>query len=157
MRDGPDKTMLGPTQRAWLVERVLASTATFKVVFSGVPLDFGEGNDHWSSFRNERDRLLDGLAGVPGLLFVSADQHWFAAHQHAHGVREFQVGPLARGIGTPLSQAPGVLFRATRFNAGLIDASADSLTFSGIGVGGEVFYKQTFTVADLTPASLVER
>ncbi len=157
VNDGPGKTMLGAQQRAWLVESVRASTATFKLVFSGVPLDFGDGNDHWSSFRYERDGILDALLGVSGLLFVSADQHWFASHQHAHGIREFQVGPLARGIGTPLTEAPGVLFRASRLNAALIDVSADALTFSGLGVGGEIFFAQTFSVADLTPASLARR
>ena len=157
MADGPGKTMLGAAQRAWLLEKVQASTATFKVVFSGVPLDFGDGNDHWSSFRDERNGILDALVGVSGLLFVSGDQHWFAAQQHAHGIREFQVGPLARGVGVPMTEAPGVQFRASRLNAGLIDVTADALTFSGIGVGGEIFYRQTFSVADLTPASLARR
>jgi PhoD-like phosphatase len=150
--DSATKTMLGAVQRQWLIDAVTRSTATFKIVFSSVPLDFGNGLDHWSGFRTERDGLLDALAGVSGLLFLSADQHWFAAHRHAHGIREFQVGPLARGLGTPTAEAPGVLFRASRFNAGLIDVDGSTLTVSGIGVGGEVFYKEMLHVADLTPS-----
>lgn len=154
MFDTSAKTMLGATQRAWLVDGVRRSTATFKVVFTSVPLDFGEGTDHWAGFTAERDAILSALIGVPGVLFVSADQHVFAAHRHAYGVREMQVGPLARGLGAATRIAPGVLFRAERYNFGLIDADAEALVFSGVGVGGEVFYKEKLTPVDLTPSAV---
>ncbi|HTL33334.1 MAG TPA: alkaline phosphatase D family protein [Kofleriaceae bacterium] len=147
------KTMLGETQLAWLIDGLRASTAPFKLVFTSVPLDFGDGNDHWSSFKTERTRMFDALAGVPGILFVSADQHWFAAHRHERGIREFQVGPIARGIGMPMRTADGVLFRSEQYNVGLIDIDDASLTFSGLGADGMVFYKETLSVEDLTPAS----
>jgi phosphodiesterase/alkaline phosphatase D-like protein len=150
MPDGAIKTMLGDVQRAWLVDGVQRSTATFKVVFTSVPLDFGDGDDHWAAFAFERDAILGELVGIGGVLFVSGDQHVFAAHRHAHGVREMQVGPLCRGIGTPLRTAPGVLFREGRLNFGLIDVDATSLVFSAVGAGGEVFYKETLSVSDLT-------
>lgn len=152
MPDTADKTMLGVTQRAWLINRLLQSTATFKLVFTSVPLDFGDGNDHWAAFSVERDTILGTLLGIPGVLFISADQHVFAAHRHAHGVREMQVGPLSRGLGSPLRTAPGVLFRAVRMNFGLIDIDGSSLTFTAVGTDGEVFYKETLTAADLTAA-----
>ncbi|HEY5945212.1 MAG TPA: alkaline phosphatase D family protein [Kofleriaceae bacterium] len=151
--DDSAKTMLGDTQRAWLIESVLQSTATFKVIFTTVPLDFGDGLDHWAAYTNERDRIFDALVGVSGVLFVSADQHWFAAHRHAHGIREFQVGPLCRGIGMPHTSAPGVLFRSLQYNFGLIDVDGDELTVSGVGPDGAVFYKETLTAESLTPAS----
>lgn len=150
--DDATKTMLGEVQRAWLLDSIHRSTATFKLVFTSVPLDFGNtGDDHWIGFVTERTLLFDALAGIPGVLFVSADQHWFATHRHARGIRELQVGPLARGIGVPFPAPPGVLFRAERYNFGLIDVDGDQLTVSGVGVGGEVFYKETLTAADLTP------
>jgi hypothetical protein len=86
-------------------------------------------------------------------LFVSADQHWFGAHRHTRGIREFQVGPLSRGLGMPMVEAPGVLFRDVRYNFGLIDIDGDELTFTGVGPGGDRFYKETLTVADLTPTA----
>lgn len=150
--DDAGKTMLGEIQRAWLLDRIKRSTATFKVVFTSVPLDFGDGNDHWSSFTNERDRIFDALAGVPGVLFVSADQHWFAAHRHARGIREFQVGPVRRGIGMPRTQGAGVLFRSAQYNVGLIDVDGEQLTFSGLGPDGTTFYKESLSAQDLTPA-----
>lgn len=158
MPDGPDKTMLGLPQRTWLVDGVRSSTATFKLVLTSVPLDYGDGFDHWASFARERNTIMEALAGVSGLLFVSADQHWFADHRHAYGMREFQVGPLARGVGIPINEGgPGVLYRNSRLNAGILDVDGESLSFSGLGVGGEIFYKQRLTVADLTPTPLLRR
>jgi alkaline phosphatase D len=150
--DGDTKTMLGAVQLAWLIAGIKASTATFKLVFTSVPLDFGDGNDHWSSYVYERTKLFDALAGVPGIVFVSADQHWFAAHRHARGIREFQVGPLCRGLGVPHVLSGDVLFRSSQYNFGLIDADATTLTLSGVGADGSVFYKESLTPQALTPA-----
>ncbi|HWO23680.1 MAG TPA: alkaline phosphatase D family protein [Kofleriaceae bacterium] len=149
--DGPAKTMLGAAQLAWLTGAIAASTATFKLVLTSVPLDFGNGDDHWRAFAAERQVLFDALVGIPGVLFLSADQHWFAAHRHAYGIREFQVGPFARGILQPPPAAPGVLFRRLDYNAGIIDIDGDRLTAWGLSPGGERFYEETFTAAELTP------
>jgi alkaline phosphatase D len=149
--DGPGKTMLGAAQRAWLTGALASSTATFKLVFTSVPLDFGNGNDHWAAFRTERQAIFDAVVGIRGVVFVSADQHWFAAHRHAYGIREFQVGPLARGILTPPPPAPGVLFRKLEYNAGLIDIAGDRITIAGLGPDGARFYEETLTADELTP------
>ncbi|HEX5064109.1 MAG TPA: alkaline phosphatase D family protein [Kofleriaceae bacterium] len=149
--DDANKTMLGDTQRAWLIDTLESSTATFKLVFTSVPLDFADGNDHWAAYTYERSLIFDALVGIPGILFVSADQHWFAAHKHAHGIREFQVGPVCRGIGTPHVFAPGVLFRSMQYNFALIDVDGEQLTFSGVGPDGVTFYKETLTPQALTP------
>jgi len=145
------KTMLGATQRQWLQDGVRASTAAFKLIFTSVPLDYGIGFDHWKGYTTEREELLAALVGVPGVLFVSGDQHYFAAHVHSHGVREFQVGPIARGIGPFGDALPGVLFRAGRYNAGLFDIDGDELRVIGLGDDGEQFYEETFTPSDLRP------
>ena len=149
--DDAAKSMLGATQYAWLVDGVRRSTATFKLVLTSVPLDFGMGTDHWSGFTTERTRLLDAMVGIAGVVFMAADQHYFAAHRHAHGVREFQVGPLARGVFPPGPVSPGVVFRHHQYNAGLVDVSSDRLVISGIGADGEKFYEEVLTVENLTP------
>ncbi|MBA3538912.1 MAG: alkaline phosphatase D family protein [Deltaproteobacteria bacterium] len=150
--DDPRKTMLGAAQLRWLLDGLRASTATFKLVLSSVPLDFGFGDDHWPAFGVERQTIFDAVVGVPGVVFASADQHWFAAHRHAFGIREFQVGPLARGIGAPPPAVDGVVFRHPAYNFATFEASADALIVTGVGAGGEHFYKETLTVGDLTPA-----
>jgi phosphodiesterase/alkaline phosphatase D-like protein len=149
--DDARKTMLGAEQHRWLIDGATSSTATFKLILTSIPLDYGAGDDHWASFTTERDAMLADLVGTPGVLFASADQHWFAAHRHAFGVREMQIGPLARGLGTPPPAVPGVLFRAVRYNAGLIDIAGDQLTLTGLGADGERFYQETLSAADLTP------
>jgi alkaline phosphatase D len=149
--DDERKTMLGAEQHAWLVDGVIRSTATFKLVLTSVALDYGDGTDHWVGFQTERDALLAALVGVPGVLFVSADQHWFAAQRHAFGIREMQVGPLARGLGTPPRATSGVMFRAVRYNAGIVDVDGDQLTFTALGEDGEAFYTETLSAEELTP------
>ena len=149
--DGPDKVMLGATQRAWLVAGLRASTAAFKLVFTSVPLDFGHGNDSWVAFTYERGLIFDALVGISGLLFLTADQHYFAAHRHAHGIREVMTGPLRRGIGEVGPVAPGVLFRYQGYNAALLEIHADRIEVTGVGAEGQRFYTETLTVADLTP------
>jgi phosphodiesterase/alkaline phosphatase D-like protein len=151
--DAPDdarKTMLGAEQLGWLIDGVTGSTATFKLVLTAVPLDFGFGRDHWAGFTTERDALFAALIGVPGVVFVSGDQHWFASHRHAFGIREIQIGPLARGVPTPPPGAPGVLFRAARYNAGIVEVAGDQLTLIGLGDDGP-FYRETLIAAELTP------
>jgi phosphodiesterase/alkaline phosphatase D-like protein len=147
--DVPGKTMLGDTQRAWLFASLAASTATFKLVCTPVPLDFAPP-DCWTGFTSERALLFEAVLGIPGVLFITADQHYFAAHRHAFGIREFQVGPLARGLGTFGATGPGVLFRDARYNVGLVDIERDTLTVTGLGPGGDKFYTETFTPGDLT-------
>ena len=113
--------------RAWLIDGVTRSTATFKIIFTSVPLDFGIGIDHWAAFTTERNQLFDAFAGVPGVLFVSGDQHWFAAHQHARGIREFQVGPLARGVIEPGRMAQGGTYCGNAVGAAAAAATLDVL------------------------------
>jgi phosphodiesterase/alkaline phosphatase D-like protein len=149
--DDAQKTMLGAAQRQWLIDGVTRSIATFKLILTSVPLDFGVGDDHWATFSTERDAIFAALVGTPGVFFASGDQHWFASHRHAFGIREMQIGPLARGLGVPGPAAPGVLFRAPRYNAGLVEIDGDRLTFSGLGEDGQRFYSETVTAGDLTP------
>ena len=151
--DDADKTMIGATQKAWLFQALAASTATFKVILTSIPLDFGLGNDHWAAFSTEREEILGWIAAknLPGVLFVSGDQHYFAAYQHSYGLREFQIGPLGRGIGIAGPDGPGVLYRDLRYNFGLVDVDGDSLTMSAVGDDGSVFYKETLTSSALAP------
>lgn len=155
--DDAAKTMLGAAQKAWFKAALAQSTATFKLVFTSVPLDYGVGVDHWAGFTTEREELFTAIQamGTTGILFLSGDQHYFAAYSHAYGLREFQVGPLARGLGTPGPNGPGVLFRDIRYNFGLLDITTDTLTIQGVGPGGVVFYKETFSPEQLAPRPAV--
>ena len=59
MPDGPGKTLLGAAQRDWLVDEVVASDATWKVISSDVPLTLPTGwPEHYG-----RDGFADGVLG----------------------------------------------------------------------------------------------
>src|SRR5581483_7876250 len=133
--------------------QLAASTAPFKLIFTSVPLDFGLGVDHWAGYTTEREQMFAEIRrlGLPGVVFLSGDQHYFAAYQHSYGLREFQVGPLRRGIGQPGRDAPGVRFRDFRYNFGVLDITADTLTMRGIGPGGVEIYREVLTAAQLAP------
>jgi alkaline phosphatase D len=118
-RDGPDKTMLGASQRRWLVDEVARSPATWKVIVSSVPLSIPKGwpfGDSWArrsvlgyvtGFATERDRILRELhaRGVDRLVVLAADVHFaaFMTHRPLAGleVHELLAGPLAAGTRKP--------------------------------------------------------
>jgi alkaline phosphatase D len=124
MLDGPGKTMLGAAQRRWLVDGVGASTATWKMVVTSVPLSVPTGKperrDSWTDvsvfglpaeqgtgFVTERDAILKALRarGVKNLVFLAADVHHaeIVRHQPAAGwtFHEFIAGPLSATTGRP--------------------------------------------------------
>lgn len=137
--DGPDKTMLGAAQRAWLLERLRASDATWKLVVSSVPLGMFTGGgaaDGWSNvnlfgyprrsragFVHERDLILTALQerGIRNVVFLSGDVHHAELIRHelapGYAIHEFVAGPLAARQGYP------------RF----LDRSLGSRSLAGVG------------------------
>jgi alkaline phosphatase D len=76
----PRRTMLGPEQKAWLLDALKKSQATFKVVASSVPWAPGAkpgSHDTWDGFPEERDEIFSAIASsrIGGVLLVSADRH----------------------------------------------------------------------------------
>jgi len=77
---GPNPSLLGPVQKAWLLEEVKKSKATFKVLASPVPWSFntkGESRDTWNGFRDEREEIFSFFEEnkVDGIVLISADRH----------------------------------------------------------------------------------
>jgi alkaline phosphatase D len=75
----PNPTMLGPVQKAWLLDEVRKSKATFKVLASPVPWAFSakESRDTWNGFRTEREEIFSFLEEnkIDGIVLISADRH----------------------------------------------------------------------------------
>lgn len=148
--DGPDKTMLGPQQKEWLLSGLRSSESSFKFVISSVPLGFATGNDHWSAFATERDEVVSTIRdeGIRGVVFLTADRHYFAAVHHSFGIREFHVGPLSAGPGNPPERTAEVLGFANTLNYGevRVQSSPDPLlTFNCRDSLGEILYTESFT------------
>jgi alkaline phosphatase D len=111
MPDGPEKTILGKTQKEWLKRTLKESTATWKVLISPTPLvgpDRAKKNDNHSNagFQHEGDELRAWFkANVPGNFFViCGDRHWQYHSVHPEtGLNEFSVGAASdeHAAGTP--------------------------------------------------------
>jgi alkaline phosphatase D len=121
MPDGPGKTMLGADQRQWLLDGVTASSATWKIIVTSVPLGMftgGRFSDSWSSanvlgyprpghgFVWERSLILNTLRahGVRNVVFLTGDVHHAELLRHDVGgyvVHEFVAGPLSARHGFP--------------------------------------------------------
>ena len=141
--DGPEKTLLGPAQRDWLLRTLSASRAPFKVICSPctlAPLPANARDGSWAAgFTAERDLLLAHVRErVTGrTLFVTGDTHWTMAYDR-DGL--FEARPCPLGIPTPnditLTQpnaaedargAPGVLYANDDLgHFGLIEVGAES-------------------------------
>ena len=123
----PTKTMLGATQKAWLKSSLLASTATFKILCSSIPVRWGKmGIDDWTGFVSEREEIFDFIVKnkVHNVVILSADSHVISVHNHREGIREYQCGPAAAAARPQVPAGPEVRFRASVRN--FIVVSVDS-------------------------------
>ncbi|MDP3208884.1 MAG: alkaline phosphatase D family protein, partial [Rhodoglobus sp.] len=95
MPDGPDKTIWGAEQKAWLQRTIKESDATFKILVSPTPLigpdDASKKDNHVNErgFRHEGEAFLAWLKAngvAPGRFFIiNGDRHWKYHSQHATG------------------------------------------------------------------------
>ena len=121
--DGAAKTMLGATQKRWLLDAVSGSTALWKVVVTSVSLSIPTGRpdarDSWTGvspfglpldgagFVVERDTILGELRkrNVKNLVFVTADVHHAEVIRHepapSWAFHELVAGPLSATTGRP--------------------------------------------------------
>ena len=165
--DGPDKTLLGAGQRAWLLRTLSRSHAPFKVICSPctvAPLPANNRDGSWAAgFTAERDALLAHVAEhVSGrTIFVTGDTHWTMAYER-DGL--FEVRPCPLGIPTPnditLTQPqvaeearrePGVLYADDeRGHFALLDVRGDRrsarLDLTLVREDGQRPFARTFTV-----------
>ncbi|MFV1981588.1 MAG: alkaline phosphatase D family protein, partial [Rhodothermia bacterium] len=84
--DGPTKTMLGPTQKAWLKAELLAARDRYPLILWINPVPWIEsvtaGSDRWGGFATERAELAQFIAEndlYDRLVMLSSDAHMIAA------------------------------------------------------------------------------
>lgn len=95
--DGPAKTMLGATQKAWLKEMLSASRAPFKFIISSVAFSGPFGQDRWQGYATERDEIRTFIRdeNIKGVVILSADVHLAMDIHRPDGISEFVAGPIA--------------------------------------------------------------
>ena len=118
--DGPTKTMLGAVQLAWLLDGLRASTATWKVIVTSVPLSIPKGgdatvpgNDGWAGgpdgtgFEYERQVIVDVILHdtIKNVVFIGGDVHWVQGN--AYDPNQDGVIDFHEYIAGPLSAPPG--------------------------------------------------
>lgn len=132
MRTSPPGTVLGAKQKAWFVERLLASQAPWKVWGNTIgSVDWradlqhlppakgtrwsapGYGvitEDDWSAYRTERNAILDAVRthGIAGFVSIAGDRHAFTAGRMSAGLPPEKFEPVGIEFITGSISAPGL-------------------------------------------------
>ncbi|MFE2728581.1 alkaline phosphatase D family protein [Kitasatospora sp. NPDC059327] len=118
------RVCMGPVQKAWLFDRLGKSTATFKILASGMTWYDKDGpeSDHWDTYGVEKAELFDFIRtnNVKGCVLLSGDIHVSRAlknngdPQVGYDLWEFVVSPLHDKTGgmDQASTPPGLMARA---------------------------------------------
>ncbi|MFE2722566.1 alkaline phosphatase D family protein [Kitasatospora sp. NPDC059327] len=103
--DKTTKVCLGSVQRAWLERALLASTATFKVLASGMVWydKVHTESDDWNTYRTEKDALLAYIKDkrISGCVLVSGDIHVSRAVKNFDGTPDYVAGTPDTPVSTP--------------------------------------------------------
>ena len=100
MPDGPEKTILGDEQKAWLKRTLLESDASYKFVITPGPIvgpDKPGKNDNHSNpgFSHEGQELRDFLSQVENTYVITGDRHWqYCSEDPKTGLVEMGCGPI---------------------------------------------------------------
>ena len=104
MPDGPEKTLWGREQKAWLKKTLMASDADFKLLISPTPMvgpdDAYKKDNHTNhgGFRHEGDAFFSWLAenhfDQKNFYIICGDRHWQYHSIHPTGFEEFSCGAL---------------------------------------------------------------
>lgn len=163
--DGPDKTMLGAGQLAWLKRELKQSSAPFKLLVNGSNWALGErpGADTWAGFMHERNALFEFICenDIAGVVLLAGNTHFpyaSCAPWSEHGGYDFYdltSSALAQIVSNDIALAvdPDAPIAPDRFvrlplpninNAGLIDfdlTEADpTLRFNVIDTRGRTLW-----------------
>ncbi|MAT14128.1 MAG: alkaline phosphatase [Planctomyces sp.] len=123
MPDGPEKTIWGAEQKAWLKRTLLESDASFKILISPTPMigpdDAYKTDNHANTdgFQHERDEFFQWIKehqlDEQGFYIMCGDRHWQYHSVFPNGIEEISCGALVdanarigRSPGDPKSTDP---------------------------------------------------
>ncbi len=103
MPDGPEKTIWGDEQKAWLKQQLLASDAVFKILVSPTPMVGPDRQNKRDNHADENGFYYEGReflnwvakAGIENFCIVHGDRHWQYHSIDDTGVHEFSCGAVA--------------------------------------------------------------
>ena len=157
MKDGPEKSILGKEQWAWLEETMKASDATFKLYVSATPVvgpdRSGDKADNHANegFHFEGERLRKFLNSIPGCFVINGDRHWqYHSVDPETGLNEFGCGPAsdahAQGW-NPKDKRPEHKFLRVKGGFASITVDGKKAVFTHRDVDG----KETYSTEILAP------
>jgi alkaline phosphatase D len=155
-------SMLGPVQKKWLLAKLKASTATFKVLASSVPWAFGTkpgSRDTWEGYKKERENIFSFLEEnmIDGVILLSADRHrsdiWKIDRAKGYDLYEFESSKLTN-IHTHRLM-PAALFgynKKCSFGLLAFDTTAPDpiVTYKIINIDNELIHTFTLSKSRLT-------
>ena len=121
--------MLGPVQKKWLLDKLMASRATFKIIAASVPWAFEAKTgtqrssnlgrrpgfqDTWQGFGQEREDIFSTIEKhrIEGVFLISADRHrsdaWKIERENGYTFYEATSSHLTKKSTHPAM--PGALF-----------------------------------------------
>jgi alkaline phosphatase D len=158
--DGPDKSIWGAEQKAWLKRTMLESDATWKVLVSPTPIvgpDRARKRDNHANeaFATEGREIRQWLAAnFPDTAFIACgDRHWqYHSIDPATGVHEFSCGPASdeHAAGSPGFEPDSHRFH--RMLGGFLSVSVDrpdgvpTIAFRFHNVDGAVQHEYVRTI-----------
>jgi len=99
-KDGPNKTILGAEQKAWLKKTMSESDATYKFLITPGPIvgpdKRGKSDNHSNkAFFHEGQELRDFLAPMKNTYVICGDRHWqYCSKDPGTGLIELGCGPI---------------------------------------------------------------
>jgi len=153
--DGPDKTIWGAEQMAWLKKTITASDAAFRILISPTPIvgpdRTNKGDNHANqAFAHEGKHVRAFLAGLKNTAVICGDRHWqYHSVDPATGLNEFSCGPTSdqHAGGWKQSDFRKTIHKHLKVAGGFFTATVDRnggrpiLTARFYGIDGQVFYE----------------
>ena len=167
--DESKPTLLGARQWKWFEERLRESTATFKVIASGMIFNDAvrpNKTDYWGNYPHERDALFSmiGELGVTGVVLVGGDIHRHRIVRHdskdqaGYDLIEFISSPVHSSIiESANAPHPGLLLDIGKGNIYLelgtrFGLEAESYLVSRfVASDGQVLDERTLSSTELAP------
>ena len=155
--DSPTKTILGRAQKAWLINTLSASDATFKIVISATPVvgpdrENKADNHANAAFQTEGEWLRRILASVDDTYVINGDRHWqYVSQDSATALLEFGSGPVSNAHVQGWNEGPQPEHQYLKLIGGFLGVSVDrpsgrpTITFTHYNVHSEAQHTTQFT------------
>jgi phosphodiesterase/alkaline phosphatase D-like protein len=156
--DGPEKTIWGAEQKAWLKQTLLASDADFRIIVSPNPIIGpdrimkGDNQANLNGFWYEGQAFLDWLTEqkLTNVVLMNGDRHWqyhSIDKRHGRNIPEFSCGPTDDNHIQPVPPPyDGVDRPYSASRGGFLTIKYDpspKLNFQFFSVKGEGLYEHT--------------